>query len=158
MSGEKRRFSHCLTRYFYESLNLPSAVFHALAIAFLGAHPSATAQQRSDSTMKTGTTVLTAFEGDVKISTASCDQTQAPPRAQFCNKARRLSPLRNPRPRSHSTTESSWQFHHHRNLSFRISSVQPPPPPSTIHTNPQAPVPAPNSTPTATIPEIHSPR
>jgi hypothetical protein len=53
-------------------------VFHTLAIAFPASPPSATAQQRRDSTMKNGTTFLTAFKGDVKISTTSSDQTQAP--------------------------------------------------------------------------------
>ncbi len=49
-----------------------------LAIAFPAPPPSATAQQSRDSTMKNGTTFLTAIEGDVKISTTSSDQTQAP--------------------------------------------------------------------------------
>ena len=53
-------------------------VFHALAIAFLASPPSATAQQPGDLKMKTGIIVLTAFEGDVKISTTSSDQTQSP--------------------------------------------------------------------------------
>lgn len=53
-------------------------VFYALTFAFLASPPTATAQQSSDLTMKTGIIVLTAFEGDVKISTTSSDQTQAP--------------------------------------------------------------------------------
>jgi len=53
-------------------------ISYAITIAFLASPPSATAQQPSDLKMKVGIIVLTAFEGDVKISTTSSDQTQTP--------------------------------------------------------------------------------
>ena len=66
-------------RIFFMNLSTTlRTVFYALAITFLASPPSATAQQPSDLKMRTGIIVLTAFEGDVKISTTSSDQTQTP--------------------------------------------------------------------------------
>jgi hypothetical protein len=53
-------------------------VFQLLAIAFLAFPAIAKAQQPADAPMKNGIIVLTSFEGDVKISSSSTDQTQAP--------------------------------------------------------------------------------
>jgi hypothetical protein len=53
-------------------------VFQLLAIVFLAFLTSAKAQQTADVSMKNGIIVLTAFEGDVKISSSSSDQNQAP--------------------------------------------------------------------------------
>ena len=62
-------------------MNLSTALrtaFQLLAIAFLAFPASAKAQDTADAPMKNGIIVLTAFEGDVKISSSSSDQTQAP--------------------------------------------------------------------------------
>lgn len=62
-------------------MNLSTALrtaFQLLAIALLAFPPSAKAQQPADAPMKIGIIVLTAFEGDVKISSSSSDQTQDP--------------------------------------------------------------------------------
>lgn len=52
--------------------------FQLLAIAFLAFQASAKAQDTADAPMKNGIIVLTAFEGDVKISSSSSDETQVP--------------------------------------------------------------------------------
>lgn len=54
------------------------AAFQLLAIAFWALPPIAKAQQTADAPMRNGIIVLTAFEGDVKISNSSGDLTQAP--------------------------------------------------------------------------------
>ena len=53
-------------------------VFQLLAIAFLAFPAIAKAQQPADAPMKNGIIVLTSFEGDVKISSSSSDETQVP--------------------------------------------------------------------------------
>ena len=50
----------------------------ALSVALLAWPIKSNAQQPADSKMKMGIIVLTAFEGDVKISTTASDQTQSP--------------------------------------------------------------------------------
>lgn len=62
-------------------MNLSTALrtaFQLLAIAFLAFPASAKAQEPADAPMKNGIIVLTAFEGDVKISSSSSDETQVP--------------------------------------------------------------------------------
>jgi|688.fasta_scaffold1028328_1 hypothetical protein len=58
--------------------NTLGTAFQLLAIAFLAFRASAKAQETVDAPMKNGLIVLTAFEGDVKISSSSNDETQAP--------------------------------------------------------------------------------
>jgi hypothetical protein len=58
--------------------NTLRTAFQLLAITILAFPASAKAQETVDAPMKNGIIVLTAFEGDVKISTSSNDETQAP--------------------------------------------------------------------------------
>ena len=58
--------------------NTLRTAFQLLAITILAFPTSTKAQETVDAPMKNGIIVLTAFEGDVKISSSSSDQTQAP--------------------------------------------------------------------------------
>jgi len=58
--------------------NTLRTAFQLLAITILAFPTSTKAQETVDAPMKNGIIVLTAFEGDVKISSSSNDETQAP--------------------------------------------------------------------------------